>query len=250
MTFSDTELKLYLSGALAEDRVPELEDALAVDDALEARLLTLDLEAASDLREAFAHVPLAENVQTLTQLTQSAAKIDAPVRGKLRQWGVPALAAAASFALAVVVTGQSPEPVALDWKDAVAIYQSLYTEDTLANLQVDSAALDQQLSLSAQALGRDLPRDAVGDLDGLPLLRAQILGIDDAPLIQMAYLTEDGQPVAFCMTEGGDAADVVAQTLSGLPTVHWSDGRFSYMIVGDVPADRLSRMADQVRQTL
>jgi len=43
---------------------------------------------------------------------------------------------------------------------------------------------------------------------------------------------------------------VVSETLAGLPSVHWSDGSYSYMIVGDIDPDRLLKMANDVQTVL
>ena len=138
------------------------------------------------------------------------------------------------------------------WQDQVAVYQTLYVTDTLALTDADDEELTAQLARSERAVGRALPLDVVGELEGMKLLRAQVLGFEGAPLIQMAYLSDDGVPVALCAIRLTTSVtdQPTFETLSGLPVVHWSDGSFGYMIVGDIERSLLMEMAETVLQSL
>lgn len=253
--FTDQELVSYLSGTLAAERAAALEAQIETDPELEARLLSFDRAQAAPLRDAFADIAPADRIDQLAADLPGMHNVTpATAPRRFGVWGISGLAAAASFAVAALLFTDQGTPDALRWQEQVAIYQALYVTETLTPIRATAEALSTQLRTSETQLGRDLPLEVVGDLDGVPLLRAQVLGLEGAPLIQMAYLTEAGVPVAFCITERmGDLSSdqgVVNEPLSGLQSVQWSDGTFSYMIVGDLAPDRLARMAEQMRQTL
>jgi len=258
LKFSDNDLIKYLDGDLSAERAAAIEARIEEDRDLEARLLAFEVGQAAPLQAAFAGVPnkarlddLAAELPQMPRTTQAAPQVAA--RG-MRIWGVSGLAAAASFAVAAFLFVDQGQSDGLRWQEQVAIYQALYVTDTLAPIVPTDEVLVTQLTDSSRALGRDLPLGVVGELDGVPLLRTQVLAVEGTPLIQMAYLTDDGVPVALCVTQrtnGSNVSDgVVNETLSGLQSVQWSDGDFSYMIVGDLDTTRLARMADQIRQTL
>lgn len=118
----------------------------------------------------------------------------------------------------------------------MAVYQTLYVSETLASTVSNDEELAAQLAKSEQAIGREQPLDVVGDLEGMKLLWAQVLGFEGTPLIQMAYLSDKGVPVALCATRLTTPVNHQPsfEALSGLPVVHWSDGRYGYMIAGDI----------------
>jgi anti-sigma factor RsiW len=254
MMYSDAQLQDYLAGTLDIETAEALEEQIATDQTLESRLLALEHTQTGALRAVFDAVPDPDRLDHLERqimATNVASPIPTPAPAPM-PWKWASVAAVGAFAVGAYLFSIPPEAPATRWQDQVASYQALYVTDTLAAVSADANQIAVQLAKSEQALGRDLPLDVVGDLDGLQLLRAQILGYKDAPLIQMAYLTEDGIPVALCAIrpKAAVAKDFAFETLSGLPTVHWSDGSFNYMIVGDIDNERLMEMAQGVSTSL
>jgi len=128
------------------------------------------------------------------------------------------------------------------WRQAVADYQILFNEDSLTPDQGGDAGL----SMANATLG--LPLDGVAtDLDTLNFRRVQVLGFNGKALVQLAYLSKDGQPVSFCVIASGkpDAARAF-ETRNGLGIVHWISGGFGFMLIGNVAETALSQMADQL----
>lgn len=252
MTFSDPQLKAYLVGDLSADLAATLDAQLAHDDTLEARLLALDREQSTSIRAAFDRVPDAARLEPIETMIKDAA-VAVPDRTN-RNWGKLLPFAAVLVVGAFMLGGlfQNPTSPASTWREQVAIYQALYVTETLSSIEPDSASLAVQLDRGASALGRTLDVAAVGDLDGLDLLRAQVLGFDGVPLVQLAYLSETGAPVALCAVKlPADPDDGIrSEVLAGLPSVTWSDGTYSYMIVGDIEPDRLTRMANSLQALL
>jgi len=249
MSFSDSQLRAYIAGNLPPDHASALEEKIADNRELEARLLAFDREQSAPIRDAFMSVPSPDHIAGLAAALP-AAKPRKMIPANFAKIGFAASTLIAAILLSVLMTNRPG--TAKTWREQVAIYQALYVTDTLSHIAPDPTVLSQQLERSSTALGRSLDVDAVRNLDGLSLLRAQVLGFNDTPLVQMAYLSENGVPIALCAVHiGSDAqAGVRAEVLSGLPSVSWSDGEFSYMIVGDIAPSRLERMAQGLQNTL
>lgn len=251
MMFSEEQLQDYLAGALPPETATKLEEEISTDTEVESRLFALDYKRAAPLRDAFEQIPDAAALQDLSALVLNT-NVDAKIAVPQSTWKWPAVAAAVAFAAgAFLFAGQTSE-AGPSWQDQVAVYQTLYVTETLASTVPADEDLIAQLVKSERAIGRTLPLDVVGELDGMKLLRAQVLGFDGAPLIQMAYLSDSGVPVALCAIRlAASATDrPTFETLSGLPSVHWSDGSFGYMIVGDIEHSVLMEIADKVSVSL
>ena len=98
-----------------------------------------------------------------------------------------------------------------------------------------------------ETLGVDL-RPAK-DIEGLMFRRAQMLAIEGKPLVQMAYLDDQGRPFAFCAVLLGDGDEAILSEMNhGLAAASWVEDGVGYVLIGgdDVPGvTALSRMLQQ-----
>jgi anti-sigma factor RsiW len=76
---------------------------------------------------------------------------------------------------------------------------------------------------------------------GMQFRRAQWLAIDEQPLLQLAYLPDNGKPLAVCVLKKDIAEDKPAEygETGGMQYVHWQRGEHAVVIVGTVSPDRL-----------
>ena len=180
---SDEELTAYLDGELPPEKRDAIDRGLEGDDALAARLAALEIPidllregAAAALQEAPAY----------------------PTQARPGRIGQGALVAASVAVLALglgVFWTMRPAPTQ-DWVLAVANYQSLYVTETLAASEPEEERQARLTTLS-EALGTDLtPLLGVGEIE---YRRAQLLGFEGEPLVQVAYL-KNGVPIAICIT--------------------------------------------------
>ncbi len=225
MKFSDETLLAYLEGSLSEAESRAIEDAVAEDSALETRLMALD-PFAPIVQQVFKDVPV------------EAPSVDlrAPTAPQSNSGPLRLLAVAASVAvIAVSATFWATRPEALGWAEQAAIYQSLYSPDTIANLDNSQQSLDAQFAQAEAKLGRSLNRDVLEKLPGLDLKRAQVLSFNGKPLVQVVFADAQGNPRAFCVIRQGAAApskDVNLAVLSGLATATWAKDGYGYMLLG------------------
>lgn len=140
----------------------------------------------------------------------------------------------------------APVVVAKGWRQAVADYQVLFTTDSLTPDQGGGAAL----ALASDQVGLALD-PATRAAAGLEFRRAQVLAFKNKPLVQLAYLGDDGVPVAFCIIASNKPeADVQYEVRNGLGIVHWIIGGYGLMVIGDLPEDRLNSIARDLRQSV
>jgi hypothetical protein len=132
-----------------------------------------------------------------------------------------------------------------DWRQAVAEYMGLYTSETFGaaaspNLRGDLAAMGDRLGLAL-----DPDRLSVGELTPR---RAQMLQYDGAPLAQIGYV--DGQiPLAFCVIKDGEKdAPLSLANKEGLTTASWAKGGRGFMLIGNLPADRIDALARALQE--
>ncbi len=247
MTFDDNQLRAYLAGDMPEEAARALEEQLEGDAILEARLLELDQASHEVLRQVMTELPGQERLRRLeADLTTAEPVKTRPV------WAMAAVAAFVAFGLGAFIFGTQRSAVPHRWQEQVAIYQALYVTETLTPIRFEQDVIAAQVKRSGTELGRDIPFEAVSRLDALTLKRAQILGFEGAPLIQLAYLSETGAPVALCAVrlDGSETADVVFETLAGLPSAHWSRDGVGYMLIGDLAAEHLQDLAEELQRTL
>ncbi|WP_282121596.1 hypothetical protein [Ruegeria atlantica] len=228
MKFSDETLRAYLEGNADAAEAAAIEAAIETDLALEQRLMTLD--------------PLAPVVQSVFEnIPADAPKIELPqpmpvstadTSGGL--WRLMAVAASVAV-VAVSATFWATRPEPMGWAEQAAIYQSLYSPDTIESLDSSPVALDAQFARAEAQLGRSLNRDTLETLPGLELKRAQVLSFKGKPLIQVVFADDQGQPLAFCVIrqgEGAPAKDVKLAAISGVATATWAQDGYGYMLIG------------------
>jgi len=209
---SDELLTAYLDGELEADERARIDARLDADPDLAGRLAALD-------------APLADLRVGMERLATLAPRPDVPSPKRISAGPV---AAALVLGLALGAGGMALryDPAPRDtWQDYAAAYHALYRVETLASIpaQTDFSAISPVIEF-------DL--DAFAQASRIQILRAQILGYDDQPIIQMAYL-QDGRPFALCVTFGdGTPTPITEGELEGLPVAQWSDGTHHFLLIG------------------
>ena len=129
------------------------------------------------------------------------------------------------------------------WRQAVIEYMDLYTPETFALANPDSAVQAKQLQAVTAKVGVDLTPDKIA-LPGLRYRTAFNLSYDTNPLGEIAYTDAGGSPVLFCVIANSEP-NSPPKTLSreGLSYVFWSRGGRSFMFVGHIPELQAAKFA-------
>ena len=148
------------------------------------------------------------------------------------------LAGAASW----VGFGGGPREEHESWRQAVIEYMDLYTPDTFALANPDSAVQAKQLQAVSAKVGVDLTPEKVA----LPDLRYRValnLAYDANALAEIAYTDAGGSPVLFCVIANGKPdAPPRAVRREGVSYVAWSRGGRSFMFVGRMAEERVAEL--------
>ncbi|MEL7090844.1 MAG: hypothetical protein AAFN94_03825 [Pseudomonadota bacterium] len=229
-SFTDEELTAFLDGEADAALAEAIGEALEDDPVLAERLAGLDIPL-EPLRAAYdALLETAPPMPALPDATP------APATRFGWGWGLGTFGTGIAAGLAVAVfTGfgaPTPEPAPKPgWAAFVASYQSLYTPETLAAVQVSDADRAAQLAQVSAALGLDL--STIVDAPGLTLKRAQLLAFNGKPLVQLAYQRDDGTPVALCIIPAGaDGKPVSMGAAQGMELARWNTPGFGYLLIG------------------
>ncbi len=144
-----------------------------------------------------------------------------------------------------------PPPEPPGWRMSVAVYQRLFTTETLAN--ADLARLADDLARVEAELGVDL--SGLVPPDALTLRQVQMLAFNGRPLAQLAFLDAAGVPVSLCIFPRGDgggepAPEPVAGSLIGQATADWRGADHAFLLIGAAPAADLETYADALAAQL
>lgn len=256
---SDETLVAYLDGELAPAERARLEEHLAADPDLRARLEYLrggGGDFAGAFERLFESAP-ADRLGAMLERVQaeSEARRRRPARGGFR----PALIAAAAALLIVggvagylaSHVGGFEEAEEADpgyWRSVVADYVALYTNETFAGIPDNDAIKSAGLAGVGKKIGIDLSLDKVS-LPGLNLKGAILFAYRDMPLAQIAYLSKDDGPMAFCIIANG-AADQGPrfEEREGRNVVYWAKGGRSFLVIGKLPKDTLEGYAASLEE--
>lgn len=260
--YSDARLRSYFDGDMPRGEAQALETALEMDTALEARMMALD-PLAGPVRAAFEVMPGPGDMDRLearlaaimpredTPVFAGEPDVpDAPVAPARGGFGQLALVAAVAGALGVGLTFLArPAAEAPGWVEQVAIYQALYSRETVAHLDMAPEEIAAQMARAGAAVGLSLDAEQFGDVPGLTLERAQVLSFDDTPLVQIVFTSETGLPVAFCIiaTPEGSTETAVFETVAGVPTSLWGEGDHGFMVLGRIEDAQLRAVTDRLR---
>ncbi|MEM1420610.1 MAG: hypothetical protein AAGF51_08310 [Pseudomonadota bacterium] len=229
--YSDEELTAFLDGELDDAASAAIESRLSSDPGLQARL---DLLAAptQQIREAFdAVLPLSPAPPPHIAAAQPTKDVARTTPWKLT--AVACLVAAIAAPVGWIVSGAFDQRTKLDdWRDYAAAYHALYVPETLSSSDHDAAQRQAQVDRAGQMLRAELS-PYVEPFETVVFRRAQVLGFDGEPLIQLAFQSASGLPIALCIVRSDGAPDVELsfEDFDQLRTASWTREGLSFMLI-------------------
>lgn len=241
--FSDEVLVAYLDNRLSEKQRTQFDQQLAHDDVLGERLAQM---ARSNLpfHDAFGamlqEAPVGRLQAALDAIPDAAASAS---RGVSRR---ALLAASVSFLAVGLLAGRYSTQLnaATTWRDRVADYMSLYTAQTLADINDSPEQQQLQLSRVSKTLGIALSPAALV-VQGAELKSARLLHYDEYDIAQITYLDVRFGPMALCITRSEHRGDAAAEReiLQKMNVVYWRQSGYNFMLIGHSPAAVLAEHA-------
>ncbi len=237
--FSDEELVAYLDGEQDFAPISEIEAALKTDTALAGRIQQLKIDHSS-IKNSFSGV--APTKQPEFEFLQVSANDnnDTP-------WKLAVSVAVVCMALGFAISSAFYHPAPPGWKEYVAAYQALYTNSTLSHVSQTEEAIVTELKRVSSAIGKDIKPSQLNVSEEVEYKRGQILGFEGTALIQLAFLTSMGEPMALCILRTGnkDSASATIGEMEGMSSAHWSAGGYSYLLIGGKDKALVGRLAEK-----
>ena len=244
--FTDEELTAYLDHEIDPAIADTISLALETDVALQQRIQKLDT-LTNNISIAFDG--LLASAPAMPEMSKMAAPKS---RTAIVTWGRTAGIAAA---LAIgVMTGYfsfgQERRSSEGWMDYVAAYQALYINETLSSVDISDEEKTAQLTKLGQMLKRDL--SSAQRPDEIEFRRAQLLGFQDKPLVQMAFLSRAGTPIALCVIKVTGSAETTPEltTLEGMSASHWTKEGYSFLLIGGKDEGLIEREAKYFFETI
>jgi hypothetical protein len=144
-----------------------------------------------------------------------------------------------------LATFYSQRTAAPTWQDAAATYHALYVTETLTDVAETASQAGIRLQGNAARLGQTIAPGHIDVVSGLTLKRSQLLGFEGRPLLQIAYLSENGAPVALCImkSENAKPSNVRTATLQGMASARWAKDGFEYLLIGGADKEAIETAA-------
>ena len=244
-SYSDATLVAFLDGELNAEETKEIEEAIETNSELQQRIESLgsDLDPA-DLKAAFDG--LLEQAPAYRAPQSASPKKETSKFGRSAAWTVITAGSVAASLFIGLFLGQSQGDRVETWKEYAAAYHVLYRENTLLDIEVDD---DKSLALASQ-FGVEL-NDLTSVADEFKLVRVQNLGFKNKPILHVAYLAKNGQPMALClMPNSAGASEVEEKDLYKIATASWRDEKFDYVVLGGADQAQVARFTTAVRANL
>ncbi len=254
MADEDAELVALIDNELDEASRAALLVRLAADEGLRQRydeLRAVGAPVARLLDELLGQAPL--------ERLRAAIPADKPVSrrlglfagGGLRQLaagiviGLVAAGAAAWLAIGAGLMGDRD-----GWREAVAEYADLYTNETFSSLNPDASLQAIELSALGAKVGANLTPENVA-LPGLRFTAAFMLSYEGSPLGVIAYVDPSGAPVLLCILahHAPDAA-IRSGRRDDLSLAWWSQSGRSHLVIGRIPEEHAVALAQTMEKRI
>jgi len=257
MNIDETLLLAYVDGELNADARAEVEAAVAHSPEL-ANQLALMRASVLPYAAAYETRPVPPVPPELTRRIGELASVsttNAATARRPRQfssWRMAAAFVAGAILTAVTLpmvqrhAGVMTASADSSWVGVIANYQSLYTRETVANVNEDRPLTEKILG---ELRARDGIQVLIPDLrgQGLTFKRVQRLNYQDHAVVQVVYLPEHGDPVALCLTRS-NGPDQVPQSkvVDGMQAVEWRQDHLDYVLLGRGSQVDLAEVGHQI----
>ena len=245
--YNDDAIVTWLDGEMESEDARQFEQCLRGDTQLSARTAEL-MKSHQDYKSAFASwlndAPLA---RMQARLEQHLAEHPEPRASVSRR---ALIAASLSFLVLGSGLGYLVRPASekQDENEQIrnleAQYMSLYSAETLVDVDSGAALLQKGLTRTMQDLGLQLNEQQLM-LPGAELKMVRILRYERTSIAQIAWLHNDYGPMALCIsaTEQGKTTPVQAEKRYNMNIAWWNRRGHQFVLIGRNPASQLQETA-------
>ena len=257
--YSDEAIVAWLDGEMSDADARSFEAAFKSDGQLAARTAEL-MSSNQNYRQAFAplldEAPL-ERMQArldaqLAKVEDSRATAPRPSFSRRAM-----IAASLSFLLIGSGLGYLARPAADEQdeneniRDLEARYMSLYSAETLLDLDSSPPLLQRGLARTAEDLGLHLNEQQLR-LQGAELKMVRMLRYDSTSIAQIAWMHAEYGPMALCISPQRQPgrAEISSERRHGMNLTWWQDRGYQFVLIGRNPGAELQSSARTLQAAL
>ncbi|MEN5015451.1 hypothetical protein ABEH87_03695 [Erwinia sp. Eh17-17] len=253
--YSDEAIVAWLDGEMTTEEHQSFEQRLKRDQALAARTAEM-MKTNQPFAEAFdAMLDSAPTARMQDNLEELLAKTpQAAPHGQVSRRAL--IAASLSFLLIGSGLGYVARPdharrESEKIRDLESQYMSLYSPQTLVDVDSSAALIERSLARTAGQMGLHLSQQQLM-LQDAELKSIRLLRYDDTHIVQIAWQHQQYGPVALCVSDESheNSTPVEAEQRHGMNVAWWHAGGYQFVLIGRSPAARLVESAGRLRQGL
>ncbi|MNZ53063.1 hypothetical protein D3C78_709300 [compost metagenome] len=136
-------------------------------------------------------------------------------------------------------------------RDLEAQYMSLYSAETLLDLDSSPSVLQKGLARTAQDIGLHVNEDQLA-LQSAELKMVRILRYESTSIAQIAWIHADYGPMALCISplEQKSRTEITREMRHGMNVAWWNSRGYQFVLIGRNPASQLQDSARQLHSAL
>lgn len=249
--YNDEAIVAWLDGEMSSADAEHFEQRLISDEQLAARTDEL-MKSHCGIAEVFA--PLLDDapqsrMQARLETLLAKPRVPSATRGISRR---SLIAASLSFLIIGSGLGFLARNPPNDDDDGETIrtleaqYMSLYSAETLLDMDSSSAMLARGLARTAQDIGLTLTEEQLV-VSGAELKMVRMLRYDSTSIAQIAWMHAEYGPMALCISpqRSGNRSDIAHEKRHGMHIAWWQHGGYQFVLIGRNP---VADMADSARR--
>jgi len=249
--YHDDAIIAWLDGEMESADARVFEEQLCGDTSLAQRMETLK-NSHQDYQQAFA--PLLKEAPE-AQMQQRLDNYLAGARAGVSRRAL--IAASLSFLAIGSGLGYLARPMAVimseneQIRDLEAQYMSLYSAETLLDVDSSPSVIAQGIQRTAQDIGLKVNEQQLA-LAGAELKMVRMLRYDSTAIAQIVWLHADFGPLALCISplEKAIVTDIKNEQRHSMNIAWWNDSDYQYVLIGRTPSKALTASARQLQLRL
>ncbi|MBN1085869.1 hypothetical protein JNO12_14450 [Erwinia aphidicola] len=256
--YSDEAIVAWLDGEMSAADSAAFEQQLKRDEPLSARTAEL-MRSNQPFAEAFEGLleaaPEERMERHLAQLLARTPPAPAQHRGQVSRRAL--IAASLSFLFIGSGIGYFARPESASRResgrirDLEAQYMSLYSTQTLADVDNSPPVIARSLERTAREMGLRLSAQQLA-LPDAELKSVRLLRYDDASIAQIVWDRASEGPMALCISreQHQNLTPVQDEKRHGMSLAWWHARGYQYVLIGRSPTQQMQQRAGQLRQSL
>jgi anti-sigma factor RsiW len=252
--YADEAIVAWLDGEMRADEALAFESELKRSEALSARTAEL-MKSNQPFAEAFAPMlddaPLERMAPRLAHLLATTPSAPQVSRRALIAASVSFLLVGSSIGFLARPAINAEQGESEKIRELEAQYMSLYSAETLADVDSSPPVLQQSLARTARDLDLHFT-PAQLTLPEATLKSVRMLRYDDALITQIAWNHSSYGPMALCISreDHQQTTDLVQEKRQGMNVVWWHKAGYQYVLIGRNPAQQLKKTAQALIQAM